>query len=840
MKYATISLCVLTLGMALSAGQAARPVDHEIALNRVWAEQAFSAQPSDMTAPSRLILVHEDGIGETKVNRAAVGGPIRLGKKTYSRGIGLNSHNVLRVELDRLAARFVSDIGMDRDADGTPASSRFHVSVGGKDLFVSDVMRGNGEVRSIDVPLNGARTFDLIVDVGGGDRTCDHADWADARVILEDGTTVWLDDIVEAGKPGAGLPFSFVYGGRQSSEFIRSWKSQVKDEQPGEGIRRRTLTLTDRETGLEVKAVATIYTDTAGVDWTIYFTNTGDKDTPVLEQVKAVDLPVALSISGDPVLHRLHGTTSCSAFTLDDFQPYDDAVKVGKRFEFGASGAMSSYDVSPYFNVQWDGGGVITAVGWTGHWGASVERATDRLVRLEAGMRTMHLRLHPGETIRTPRILQVHWTGSDELRSYNLFRQTMLKHIMPKMDGVNIFPPIANCTSSFKEAPMTNEKLERAYIDKFKGLGFECYWLDAWWFRPKYPDGIGNWGFPIDRAPDPVRFPSGIRALSDLAHGLGMKFLIWLAVESVSPNTYIAREHPEWLMPVGGNGGTFNLAIPEAREWMTKFLNTAIKEWNIDIWRNDSGPSYDQWKLFDKDPDRVGISEIRYVEGFYRMWDDIRKANPRSYIDNCCGSGTRVDLETCSRSMLLSRTDGVCWTLPVHDRDKAAIQNQAISYGLNRYIPLATQAQMGAEPYYVRSGFNGGLFFWDDMLRDDYPSGQLRQGIVEAKRIRKYLLGDFWPLTKASTSTEDWCAFQYHRPAEDDGIVLAFRRQNSPYTAMTCALRGIDPNAEYTVTTSATYKSSKPRTMKGRDLAHLETRITDCPGSVLIEYARVR
>lgn len=75
------------------------------------------------------------------------------------------------------------------------------------------------------------------------------------------------------------------------------------------------------------------------MDWTVYFTNTGDKDTPILEQVRAVDVtiepPMARTevTSGDitgltsvadrsskitskntPVLGRLNGTIGGTRF----------------------------------------------------------------------------------------------------------------------------------------------------------------------------------------------------------------------------------------------------------------------------------------------------------------------------------------------------------------------------------------------------------------------------------------------------------------------------------------------------------------------------------------------
>ena len=48
------------------------------------------------------------------------------------------------------------------------------------------------------------------------------------------------------------LPFSFVYGGRPSSELIGKWKRTVEEKTIDATKARRTVTLNDPETGLEV------------------------------------------------------------------------------------------------------------------------------------------------------------------------------------------------------------------------------------------------------------------------------------------------------------------------------------------------------------------------------------------------------------------------------------------------------------------------------------------------------------------------------------------------------------------------------------------------------------
>ncbi len=169
----------------------------------------------------------------------------------------------------------------------------------------------------------------------------------------------------------AELPLSFVYGGKSSAELLGTWKRSVEDKRIDDTRRQRIVTLEDPETGLEVRAVATVYTDAPGVDWTIYFTNKGNRDSRVLEQVKAVDVRLRPGAAEKPpVLHRLRSDT-------ENWLPLDEPLAAGQRVEFAPVRGRSSTGACPFFNVELNGGGVITAIGWTGQWVAAVERVAD-------------------------------------------------------------------------------------------------------------------------------------------------------------------------------------------------------------------------------------------------------------------------------------------------------------------------------------------------------------------------------------------------------------------------------------------------------------------------------
>ena len=638
----------------------------------------------------------------------------------------------------------------------------------------------------------------------------------------------WVQEHLTDAK--AKPPFSFVYDGKGSETLLAEWPKKVDSKKLDTQRTEHVLTWTDPKTGLGVRCAAIAYQDYPAVEWTVHFTNGGDKDSPILEQVMGVDAAVAPEAVGPVVLHRLNGAPS----GVDDWMPFDQPLAAGARIDFAATAGRSS-NVSPWFNVDWGNGGIITAIGWSGQWCASVE-FKDGQIRTRAGMQNLRTVLHPGESVRSARILQLHWQGGDQFRGYNLFRQTMLAHIMPRIDGRLVVPPIVHLSTSFYELNSSNEKNVLSHLQSIKGLGFEMFWLDAYWTGPNgFPNSMGNYGFPIERVEPKDRFPNGLKVIGDAVEAEGLGFVLWFEPERVPPGTMIAREHPEWVI-----NSLFNLGIPEARHFMTDYLNAAIKAYKVSCLRIDYnidplGP----WQAMDaKDPSRTGMTEMRYVEGLYQMWDDILRENPKLFIDNCASGGRRIDLETMSRSIPLWRSDNTCDMLDKQAKTVAlaAIKNQLMSGGLNRYVPFSTVGQMGATPYLFRSGFNAGIAFSEDVRPKDYPRDLLAQGIAEGKRIRKYFFGNFYPLVESGHDASGWCVLQYHRPGQGDGMVMAFRREQAPDDTRVWELREIDPATTYRVTIHRAYEPEAPLVMKGADLQKFKVVIDERPGSVIVEY----
>ncbi len=243
-------------------------------------------------------------------------------------------------------------------------------------------------------------------------------------------SVTWVAD--RFGSDPTRLPLSFVYGGRASADVMSSWHTELAQERLDDNRAQRTVTVTDPDTGLRVRMEGVLFDDFPAVEWVLHLENNGSADTPILEQILPLDTRELLSGDGDrdPILHYSKGAL-CS---IDDFAPVDTVLANDVDVRLHPGGGRSSSEVLPFFNLDQGSGGIVLGIGWTGEWAATFGRDPDGRVRLQAGMAETHLTLHPGEALRTPRILMLFWKD-DRLRGNNLLRQFLLTHHRPKPGG---------------------------------------------------------------------------------------------------------------------------------------------------------------------------------------------------------------------------------------------------------------------------------------------------------------------------------------------------------------------------------------------------------------------
>jgi alpha-galactosidase len=638
------------------------------------------------------------------------------------------------------------------------------------------------------------------------------------------------------------VPVSFVYGGRPSRELLPTWKvtSTSKDESDR---RLHTVKYADPVSGLELVAEIYEYKDFPAVEWVLHFKNAGKADTPILENVQALDFALGIQPGyGEVVLHRILGLAgSCSTASVSDFAPVDEVLALGDKRRVASVGGRSSTSAMPFFNLEIpENRGVVVAIGWTGQWAAEFERPyfdKDSKLIVRAGMEHTHLKLLPGEQIRTPRSLLLFWEG-DWINGQNQFRRFVLRHKTPQVEGKPAQLPVAGMGwFLFGMGNGYNEANQIALAQQYKklGLDIETFWVDAGWFEGGWPMGVGNW------FPKKEEFPNGFKKLSEIVHGLGMKFLVWFEPERVSAGTRLHREHPEWLLSHEKGGWDFmhtdlngvdqylfDMGNPAARAWLTDYISAFIDESKIDIYRHDANiDPLNYWQFTDA-PDRQGITEIRYIEGLYAYWEELKARHPGLLVE-CCSSGNRrFDLETISRTINLWRSD-----FAFH-----STADQCQTYGISRYIQLSASGCKNVDKYGFRSVLGPGMCLCWDLGAKDFPVEQARDDIALFKRLRPYFSGDYYPLTPYSAKENVWLAYQFDRPDLNEGVVLAFRRPSCPSSELVVKMGGVLAAAEYEVENVDSGKKSRHQ---GTELASgLKISAESQPGSTVLIYRRLK
>lgn len=636
------------------------------------------------------------------------------------------------------------------------------------------------------------------------------------------------------------FPFSFNYGGQPSAELLAAWPQKSETHKLDDARTQQILTWTEAKTGLVVRCIVIEYADLPMVEWTLYFKNTGQADTPVISEVQALDVTMKRGSAGEFILHRTVGDGGA-----DIYKPDPITLAPGQEKRFAPNGGRPCSTEFPYFNIESPEGGLIAAIGWPGQWSAQFTRDAGESLHATASQELTHFKLLPGEELRSPLIVVAPWKG-DHRRSQNLWRRWMNAHVFPRPGGKPLPPQMNVCNANQFGYFGITEDNQRAWIQRYQEekIAYDYWWIDLCWFSLNAATSVFNARYD----PDPVRFPRGLKPLSDDLHRNNIKLIAWFEPEHYypGPGNWIIENHPEWLLkaPPGHeaeiNQGlplkdrmVLNLGNPDALKWLTDNTDRVLREQGIDYYRHDFNiEPLIFWRAADA-PDRQGVTEIKYVAGFLAYYDELLYRHPGMPIDNCASGGRRNDVETLRRSVPLLRSD--TWGEPVGQ--------QCQTYGLADWIPYWGTGIIYADPkelaYVFRSQMGPSFTScWDLTPKANYD---LHRKLLEQwKGVRGRILnGDYYPLTPYSSAGGEWMAWQYHQPEKGEGIVQIFRRAEANDDARTLKLHGLAPDAEYAVEDLDTGSVEK---LAGRKLMDEGLRVTldSRPAAALLVYRQLR
>ncbi|MHB9037998.1 MAG: glycoside hydrolase family 36 protein [Armatimonadota bacterium] len=651
------------------------------------------------------------------------------------------------------------------------------------------------------------------------------------------------------------VPFSFTYGGVPSDKLLATWRVSRTTTRIDKARTRRTVTYNDPKTGLQVKCEAVEYKNFPTVEWTLYFSNTGSTDTPIIENIQAIDSKFTRGKNGEFVLHHEAGSLAIAT----DYQLFETKLEPDSEKTIDTSGGRPCNTNMPYFNIAWPDGGVIVVVGWPGQWSAKFTRDNSDGLTVKAGQELTHFKLHPGEEVRGP-LMAVQFYDGDWIRGQNIWRRWMVDLNIPRPGGKlpgSLWTP---CSShQFGEMIRANTENQKLFVDRYieEGLKPDYWWMDAGWY---VNDGtwvnVGTWEV------DTKRFPQGLRAVSDHAHSKDVKIITWFEPERVTKNSWLFDNHPEWLLTAKNlpeplayqnDWRLLNLGNPEARKWLTDHVDKTITEQGIDLYRQDFNMDpLCFWRASDTE-DRQGITEIGHVTGYLAYWDELSRRHPNMLIDSCASGGRRNDLETLRRAVPFVRSDylfdptgeqchmyGASLWIPHNGTGfidiKDVKESSVMPPGLEKITNKNGDAK--TDSYLFRSIMSMHITPCLDMRKKDIDYANLRKLMNQWREIAPNYLGDYYPLTPYSLEDSAWIAWQFDTPESGEGVVQAFRRGSSEVERMQFKLHGIEPVAAYKVTD---LDSGKSQEMRGSDLTNTGLLVTlpEKQSAALITYKKI-
>ncbi len=571
--------------------------------------------------------------------------------------------------------------------------------------------------------------------------------------------------------------------------------------------------------GLKITNIGKKYPDFNAYEWVNWLEMTGEGESKLISELN--DSDILVPFPSDPArrhtaylpdgeldmkIYSPKGSNIrednfyCDADETEVFR-YKNHIYMGEKREFCNAGGRSSNGTAPYFNVFRQNRGVIFAVGWTGQWNCKLERREDGL-GIKTKIEDTHFKLHAGEKIRTSSFVIMNYE-CDRDESQNKWRRFLRKHFSVLGDGETM--PLSCIIWGGVKSEKAIEKIE--YIKENK-LPYEYIWIEASWHGTSENDSPdefeGDWGEQVgDWRPNKKIHPNGISEVSRAAHEAGKKFILWFEPERAFRETPSVINNPEYYIPSpkGSPRSLLDLGNDEAWQYCFDTLSSVIEEGNVDCYRQDFNTNpLIFWRSADTE-DRRGMTEIRHINGLYRLWDALLERFPELLIDNCSSGGKRLDIEMVRRSVPLWRSDVQCSANYVPE--VAQVHN--MNYALWMPYSGTGAGRVWCDTYRIRSAYSGAMvtnhIYTENMPLEKDPEriAWLRKYLNEYLSVREYFYEDFYPLTDSVMARLSWCASQYNRPEIGDGIVQVFKRENSPFVKASFKLRGLDPEKTYEV-----------------------------------------
>ena len=438
--------------------------------------------------------------------------------------------------------------------------------------------------------------------------------------------------------------------GSRTSDFLfeKFEKSQGRDggtegfpTSYGEDAEVITLTLKDKDNGLTLELIYSVYSDTDVITRSARLINDGEADVKI-EKIMSCQIDFD---PGNYVFSTFTGAWARemkktdmsvssarlvnSSFTGNSSNRANPFVMISKR------GASEEYGEVYGFNLVYSGN----------HY-ESVEKSPFGKVRFLSGINPTGFswNLSKGESFLTPEAVMTYsFAGYNGMSGQ--MHDFVSKHILRGPWKDRLRPVLLNSweASYFKISEGKLLRLAR----KAKSVGIELFVMDDGWFGERNDDtsSLGDW------YPNKKKLPRGIKGICDKVRKLGLDFGIWVEPEMVNRNSDLYRAHPEWAMEIHGkkhsegrNQMVLDLANVEVQDYIIKAMSNVFSSADISYVKWDMNRNFTD--IFSKalPSDRQGEVCHRYILGLYRVMRELTSKFPDILFEGCASGGNRFDL----------------------------------------------------------------------------------------------------------------------------------------------------------------------------------------------------
>ena len=587
--------------------------------------------------------------------------------------------------------------------------------------------------------------------------------------------------------------------------------------------------------GLVIKQIQKVFEKYNAVEWVLWLENKSEEPTGLITELN--DCNYFAPFEYDPIPEASFlpekGTARIfnpagSSRTSYEFCSTTQYIVPGQSYHYEASGGRSSQKKAPFFDVNRGEKGIICAIGWTGQWRADFSR-DDKHISIKTGVEDVSFRLFPGEKIRTSSTILLSYVDGQD-NGHNMFRRLVKEHFsLIGKPGRPKEGPLSFTTYGGMSSEALKEKIRDSATKKVLPY-YDYIWVDAGWYGDVKQDDAGlasavwvkqtgNWN--VNR----YLHPNGMKDISEEAEKNGISFMLWFEPERAIANLPVPMEHPDWFLHKKNDSEAqeafllLDLGNEEAWNYVVDTVTGYIEKLNLGCYRQDFNMNpLDYWRDNDE-PERKGLCEIKHIMGLYAFWDTLLDRFPHLIIDNCSSGGQRIDIETARRSIPLWRSDYQCSRNC--DAESTQNHNTGISWwlpysGTGTGIPYGHEgSRLFEDTYRYRSAYSSalstGLLSREQFVLPDDESklAWFREMLAEYLKVRPYFSCDFYQLTSYSLDNNGWTVWQYDRPLEKDGIIIAFRRPDCPCGQAVFDLGGINPDKSYSFTCDDTDEKRK-------------------------------